>query len=49
MSNSVKGVLALCLVAFVAACGGGRQAQEEFVVVQPEPISMEPTYTGKYK
>jgi hypothetical protein len=49
MSNSVKGVLALCLVAFVAACGGQRVQQEEFVVVEPEPISIEPTYTGKYK
>lgn len=48
MSNSVKGALALCLVVVVAACGN-RAPQEEFVVVQPEPISMEPAYTGKFK
>lgn len=47
MSNSVKSLLALSLVAFVAACGG--QQEEEFVVVEPEPISTEPAYTGKYK
>jgi len=47
MSNSIKGVLALGLVTLVAACGG--QQEEEFVVVEPEPISVEPVYTGKYK
>ncbi len=47
MSNSIKGVLALGLVALVAACGNNKQ--EEFVVVEPEPISVEPVYTGKYK
>ena len=48
MSNSIRGVLALGLVALVAACGGQKQ-EEEFVVVEPEPISVEPEYTGKYK
>ncbi len=48
MSNSVKSVLALCLVVVVAGCGN-KQSQEEFVVVQPEPISVEPAYTGKFK
>ena len=48
MSNSIKSVLAIGLVALVAACGGQSQ-EEEFVVVEPEPISVEPTYTGKYK
>ncbi len=33
-------------VGLVAACGGN---EEEFVVVEPEPISTEPTFTGKYK
>jgi hypothetical protein len=47
MSNSIKSVLALSLVALVAACGG--QQEEEYVVVEPEPISVEPVYTGKYK
>lgn len=47
MSNSFKSLLALGLVAFVAACGG--QQEEEFVVVEPEPITTEPVSTGKYK
>lgn len=47
MSNSIKGVLALGLIALVAACG--QPPEEEFVVVDPEPISVEPVYTGKYK
>lgn len=46
MSKSIKSMFVLCMVAFVAACA---QKQEEFVVMQPEPISMEPAYTGKYK
>ena len=47
MSNSIKSVLALSLVALVAACGG--QQAEDYVGVEPEPISVEPVYTGKYK
>ncbi len=47
MSKCIKSVLALGLVAFVAACAN--EPVEEFVVVDPEPISTEPTYTGKYK
>ncbi len=47
MSTSIKAVLAVGLVALVAACG--QRAEEEYVVVEPEPISVEPTYTGKYK
>ena len=46
MSKTVKGLLALSMVAFIAACA---QQEEEFVVVEPEPISSEPEYTGKYK
>ncbi|QFT80355.1 hypothetical protein FIU89_07000 [Roseovarius sp. THAF27] len=48
MSNSIKSILAVGLVAIVAACGQ-QQQEEEFVVVDPEPISVEPTYTGKLK
>jgi hypothetical protein len=48
MSNSIKSILAIGLVAFVAACAQ-QSAEEEFVVVEPEPITTEPTYTGKYK
>jgi hypothetical protein len=46
MSKSTKTLLAFCLVAFVAACGG-QQATETVYV--DEPVSVEPTYTGKYK
>lgn len=46
MSKVVKSMLALSLAVFVAACA---QQEEEYVVVDPEPISTEPVYTGKYK
>lgn len=46
MSKSIK---MLALFGFVAAVSACAQPQEEFVVVDPEPISVEPTYTGKYK
>lgn len=46
MSKAIKSVLALGLFAFVAACA---QPEEEYVVVDPDPISVEPAYTGKYK
>jgi hypothetical protein len=45
MSNTIKSVIAIGLVAFVAACA--QQAEEEFVVVEPEPIT-EPAPTSKY-
>ena len=48
MSNSIKSLAALGFVVLVAACGGNTQ-QEEYVVVEPDPISVEPSYTGKYK
>jgi hypothetical protein len=44
MSKS-KVVIALCLVAFAAACA----PKTEEVVYVDEPVSVEPTYTGKYK
>ncbi|MBV2360476.1 hypothetical protein KUH32_11880 [Thalassococcus sp. CAU 1522] len=47
MSKSIKLLAILGLVVGVAACG--KQQEEEFVVVDPEPISTEPAYTGKYK
>ena len=50
MSNSIRGILALCMVGLVGLVGACAQpAQEEYVVVEPEPISVEPAYTGKYK
>ena len=48
MSKTIKSILVLGFVGVVAACGQ-QQQQEEFVVVEPEPISVEPAYTGKYK
>ena len=48
MAKSIKMLAAFGLVAALAACGG-QATDEEFVVVEPEPISKEPTYTGKYK
>lgn len=47
MSKSIKLLALAGLMAGLAACA---QPQEEtFVVVEPEPISVEPTFTGKYK
>ena len=45
MSKSIKLFAALSLVAGLAACG---QQEEEVVVVDPEPITVEPVQTGKY-
>lgn len=45
MSKSTKFMFAFCLVALAAACA---PKQEEVVYVD-EPVSVEPTYTGKYK
>lgn len=45
MSKSTKVLLAFCMVAFVAACA----KKEAEVVYVDEPVSVEPTYTGKYK
>ena len=46
MSKSIKFLAAFAFVAGISACA---QQEEEFVVVEPEPISVEPVYTGKYK
>ncbi|MFV1441021.1 MULTISPECIES: hypothetical protein [unclassified Phaeobacter] len=46
MSKSIKLVALVGLLAAAAACA---QQEEEYVVVEPEPISAEPVYTGKYK
>ncbi|WP_299623289.1 hypothetical protein [uncultured Tateyamaria sp.] len=47
MSKSIKVLGLVSLMVLVAACG--RNNQEEFVVVDPEPISVEPVHTGKFK
>ena len=46
MSQAIKFFTLAGFVGLVAACGGG---QDDFVVVEPEPISVEPTFTGTYK
>jgi len=46
MSNSIKSLAALSLVVLVAACA--QQEEAEYVVVEPEPITVEPVSSGKY-
>jgi len=46
MSKNIKLLGMVSLMALVAACGNN---EEEFVVVEPEPISQEPVHTGKFK
>ena len=48
MSKNIKLVAMLGLLVVAAACVREQQV-EEFAVVDPEPISQEPVYTGKYK
>jgi hypothetical protein len=47
MSKNIKVLGMVGLMVLVAACA--RNNEEEFVVVEPEPISQEPVSTGKYK
>lgn len=46
MSRTIKLLALTGVIALLSACGG---SQEEYVVVNPEPISVEPAFTGKYK
>ena len=49
MSKSIKSLMAVSLLAIVAACGANTAGDvEEFVVVDPVPVTVEPTFTGKY-
>lgn len=48
MSKSIKLLATFGFVAVVAACVREQQA-DDFMVVDPAPISVEPSYTGKYK
>lgn len=49
MSKSIKILCATSLLALVAACGANNAGDvEEFVVVDPVPVTVEPTFTGKY-
>ncbi|MBK8439816.1 MAG: hypothetical protein IPL38_10090 [Rhodobacter sp.] len=45
MQKSMRIVMSLALVAFAAACA----PKTEEVVYVDEPVTVEPTYTGKYK
>ncbi len=46
MFQSIKLFAVIGVVATLAACGG---QEEEIIFVEPEPISVEPAFTGKYK
>ena len=48
MSKSIKVFGLLGLTVLLAACGSSG-SNEEVVIVDPEPISVEPTNTGKFK
>ena len=50
MSKSIKSLFAMSLLALVAACGGANNAGdvEEFVVIDPVPVTIEPTFNNKY-
>ena len=45
MSSTTRIVIALAMVGFIAACA--KKAEE--VVYVGDDVSVEPTYTGKYK
>lgn len=47
MSNGIRVTLALCTLAFLAACGGAKQ--DEVVYANEPSVTTEPVYTGKYK
>ena len=48
MSKNIKSLFAVSLLALVAACGANNAGDvEEFVVIDPVPVSIEPTYSGK--
>jgi hypothetical protein len=48
MSKSIKLLATFGFIAVVAACAREQQV-EEFVVIAPASISVEPVQTGKYK
>ena len=48
MSKSIKSLIAVSLLAITAACGANDAGDvEEFVVVDPVPVTVEPTFSGK--
>lgn len=46
MSSTKFAIFALCLAGFVGACA---PKKDETVYVDPNAVTTEPTYTGKYK
>lgn len=46
MSKAIRFVVLASFASLVVACGSN---EDEYVVPEPEPISTEPTFTGKYK
>ncbi|WP_199672104.1 hypothetical protein [Pseudooceanicola sediminis] len=46
MFKSIPFFLAVGVVTTMSACA---KPEPDYVVVAPEPISVEPVYTGKYK
>lgn len=50
MSKSIKAFVSALALVTLAACGSSQpEDSQEFIVVDPEPITVEPTYNGKYK
>jgi hypothetical protein len=47
MSNTICATLALYVVLFAAACAP--KVEDQVVYVDEPTLSVEPTYTGKYK
>ena len=49
MSKSIKSLFAVSLLVVVAACGSNNSAPvEEFVVIDPVPVTIEPTFSSKH-
>lgn len=44
-----KGIRLLVLAGIIGAVSACAQKDQDFLVVEPEPLSVEPVYTGKYK
>ena len=44
--SSIRITLAICTMAFLAACGGAKQ--DDVVIVDEPVVQHEPVFTGKY-
>ncbi|WP_196778400.1 hypothetical protein [Thalassorhabdomicrobium marinisediminis] len=47
MSKSIKGLCVLSVLVVMAACANTADV-EEFVVIDPVPVTVEPTFNSKY-